>query len=318
MENERIWAFFVQFGNNMWADPMEKDGIKAFPQHIPEVYASDYMRFDYGIFTDMTDKLKTAGANMIVFDMGEGIQYETHPEISAKDAWSKEKFRTELNRLRSMGFEVIPKLNFSTCHDQWMGLMCRMVSTPQYYRFCADVIDEITELFDSPRFFHIGMDEEGYACQGKYNLAISRQGDLWWHDFNYIVNCVEKRGARAWMWADEVWHHREDFLAKMSREVLMSNWYYSDFEPEHWDRVGISSYDLLDQHGFDQIPTGSTWSRDDNFPETVRYCENHLSREKTLGYLQVPWFPVTPARADRQYLAIEKLAEAIKMPEVRA
>lgn len=315
MKNERIWAFFTQFGNNMWADPIEKDGIHAFPQHIPDVYASDHMRFHHDIFVDMTEKLQVAGANMIVFDMGEGIRYESHPEISAVDAWSKEQFRAELDRLRGMGFEVIPKLNFSTCHDEWMGMMARMVSTPQYYRFCADMIDEVTELFDHPRFFHIGMDEEGIECQRKYNLAVIRQGELWWHDFHYIVDCVEKRGARAWMWADDVWHHKEDFLAKMSREVLMSNWYYGGFADP--TRTEIAAYDLLDQHGFDQIPTGSTWGDEDNFPETVRYCESHLSREHTLGYLQVPWYPVTPERADRQYRSITQMGIATKLDIVR-
>lgn len=44
-----------------------------------------------------------------------------------------------------------------------------MVSTPAYYQCCKELIDEVTELFPSPRFFHIGMDEEKFNEQIFYN-----------------------------------------------------------------------------------------------------------------------------------------------------
>ena len=62
--------------------------------------------------------------------------------------------------LRALGIEPLPKLNFSTCHDAWLGPYSRMVSTPAYYDVCRDLIDEVAELFGGPRFFHLGMDEE--------------------------------------------------------------------------------------------------------------------------------------------------------------
>ena len=68
--------------------------------------------------------------------------------------------RAEVKRLREMGLEPIPKLNFSTCHDTWLGPYARMVSTPKYYEVAKDLIAETIELFDKPRLFHLGMDEE--------------------------------------------------------------------------------------------------------------------------------------------------------------
>ncbi len=62
----------------------------------------------------------------------------------------------------------------------------------------------------------------------------------------------------------------------MPKSVLQSNWYYgTQFEkfanPLHEKYVRI--YDQLEEHGFDQVPTGSNHSNDINFRETVKYCE---------------------------------------------
>ena len=40
--------------------------------------------------------------------------------------------RKELDRMRALGLEPLPKLNFSTCHDAWLKDYHRMISTPQY------------------------------------------------------------------------------------------------------------------------------------------------------------------------------------------
>ena len=237
MENKKIWACLCHLGYNMWADYEEKDGVKGFYYgQDSDVIATPRLRFQREAWDRILEMLKDAGCNMIVLDIGEGIRFDCAPEIAAEDAWTKEEMKAELVRLRGMGFEVIPKLNFSTCHDEWMGLYCRMISTPQYYEFCRAIIKECAELFDTPRFFHIGYDEEGIECQRKYNLAIIRQGDLWWHDFDFICDCVREAGCRPWIWADYIWNHTDVFLERMKKDVLMSNWYYGGF-PEDCSRT---------------------------------------------------------------------------------
>ena len=37
-----------------------------------------------------------------------------------KGSWEPDRFREELRRLRGLGIEPIPKLNFSGCHDLWL------------------------------------------------------------------------------------------------------------------------------------------------------------------------------------------------------
>ena len=117
---------------------------------------------------------------MVIIDLGDAIQYESHPEIAVKGAWTTDKLRTELAKMRKSGIEPIPKLNFATTHDIWMGEYSRMVSTTKYYSVCRDLISEVIDLFDRPRFFQLGMDEETAEHQRRQDYAVIRQNDLWW------------------------------------------------------------------------------------------------------------------------------------------
>lgn len=40
------------------------------------------------------------------------------------------------------------------------------------------MIADVIETFDTPRFFHIGFDEEDDKNQRKHSISIVRQGDL--------------------------------------------------------------------------------------------------------------------------------------------
>jgi len=210
-----------------------------------------------------------------------------------------------------MGFEVIPKLNFSACHDYWLGEWAYMLSTKGYYKTVCDLIAEVSELFSHPELFHIGMDEETYSHQQNYNYCVIRQGDQWWYDFEIICNAVERAGARPWIWSDYVWHHPEEFYARMSKEVVQSNWYYGNFNPD--DRYQ-GYYNELADRGFDQIPTGSNWSVAGNLQKTAEYIKA-LPQDNILGIQQTVWYPTLNDKLDRHGGAIKDLAEAKKIFE---
>lgn len=314
VKNEKIWACLCHLGFNMWTDFEEKDGVKGF--HFGENYeasATSRLRFQRDAWEKIVAMLVKSGCNMIILDIGEGVRFDCYPEIAAEDAWSKDELRAELTRLRGLGFEVIPKLNFSTCHDEWMGPYCRMVSTPKYYEFVKNIIAECAELFDHPRFFHIGMDEEGIECQNDYNYVVIRQGDLWWHDFNFICDCVRDAGSRPWIWADYIWDHEKIFLERMPKDVLMSNWYYGNFPDDYSaSHKSTHAYELLAEHGFDQIPTGSLYfNAHKNLPKTAEFARRHFNDEHLLGFMQTIWHSTTEDHLQDYENAIKDLAETI-------
>ena len=307
MDSE-IWAFMVHLGCNCWADHKvdhwgDSVGIQA-ESHSPE----DYLRFDEEEWQFLTSRIAALGGNMILLDLAEGLQYESHPELSAKGAWSKERLDAEIRRLAEKGIELIPKLNFSTGHDTWLKEYHRMVSTPDYYRVCSDLIAEVFELFRKPRFFHLGYDEETMYNQRASHFAVVRQGELWWHDFLWFNETVKKTGSRSWIWSDYGWRHKEEFLSRMPRDVLQSNWYYyhidGETNPEKLERIAF--YDELDKAGFDQIPCGSAYSWKPNFTELVRYCRKHLAGSPRLkGFMMAPWMRTWNRFHDRNATAIE-------------
>jgi len=299
-----IWAYLLHLSYNMWAD-----------REIPgewEYYisAKPYLRVDISLWNDILKKMAEAGMNMVVIDLGDAVKYESHPEIAVRDAWTISRLKDELSRIREIGLEPIPKLNFSAGHDTWLGPYSRYVSTDTYYEVCRDLISEVIEIFDKPRFFHLGMDEETAHHQRYYNYVVVRQYDLWWHDFYFLIEHVEKGGSRPWIWSDYLWEHPEDFFENMPKSVLQSNWYYgSEFSKK---KASVKAYLDLEEHGYDQIPTGSNCAAPENFQKTVNFCRRHIALERLLGFLQTSWMPTLEVFRQRHMQAIDLVDQAIK------
>ena len=313
-DKDIIWAV-LHFGLNMWNDQPLREYKNFTPYELSLESVADHLRFDEAVWWRVTGRMAEAGMNMVVIDVGEGIQLKSHPELAVKGSWTIERFRAELDRLRNMGLEPIPKLNFSAAHDIWLKDYSRMLSTPEYYRVCEDVIDEVGEIFDKPRFFHLGYDEENWKCQ-RFNLyAAVRQGEHWWHDFLKISGFAEKRGMRPWIWSDYSWEHCEEFLRRMPRSVVQSNWYYGlQFEGATDERTKIrcEMYGKLADAGFDEIPCGSNNDTDKNFSAMVPFCDKVIAPERLNGFMMAPWFATVPYMEKRLLRAIDQVKLAMK------
>lgn len=297
-----MWAYLLHLGYNMWGDRKRKGH--------PNWHATDSLRCQLPVWRDLVDMLAKAGANTVVIDVGEGMKYKSHPELAIKGSWSHDRMREELARIREKGMEPIPKLNFSATHDRWLGPYSRMLSTDTYYKVCADVIAEAIEVFDGPPLFHLGMDEETARHQSSYRHVVIRQHGLWWHDFLYLVDQVEKGGARAWIWSDYVWNHPEKFWENMPKSVLQSNWYYGTNFSD--DNKMTKAYKELDAHGYDQVPTGSNWSSDRNMMLTMKYARTHIAPNRLKGLFMAPWHPTMAKDREPHEEAIKQLAAARK------
>ena len=317
-----IWANLLHLSYNMWEDHtppgFEERVFSGTDCREAYLWAHKYhpnLTFDKQVWDDLLIKMSNAGMNMVIIDLGDGVKYDSHPEIAVEGAWSVSQLKTELKKIRSLGMEPIPKLNFSAGHKAWLGPYQRMISSDAYYGVCKDLIEEVCNIFDSPRYFHIGMDEETPGNQANHQNVVVRQGELWWHDFYYLVNLVEKQNARSWMWSDYAWSYPEEFFQKMPKSVLQSCWYYgSQFDkvdnPEYEKRLRL--YDQLEEHGFDQVPTGSNHSNNTNFNGTVSYCEKIIAPERLKGFMQTVWRPTLPACSITHSEAIDQVAAVIR------
>ena len=304
MNNKMVWAFMMRISDHMWAD----DSFAEIENPMLYMPRSRYFE-NNNICVETWDKMVKFLAdhkyNLLLIDIGDGVKFDSHPEISAPDAWSKEFLKKKLDEARALGLEVIPKLNFSSAHDTWLKEYRRMLSTPIYYKVCADLIAETCELFDYPRWFHLGLDEECLERQSRHEMIVIRQEKLYWHDANFLFSECEKHGARPWVWSDYYWLHPEAFIRNMSKEVIQSNWHYGSFmikdakgNPYH-QYYRVKTYNDLDEMGFDQIPTMSSYTSQTNAFQTVAHGKNALTEEHILGYMTSPWSSTKP---DELYL----------------
>jgi len=321
---DMAWGLLLQLGGNMWGGGGMVDWSKAprsreeerrmHPDHKLNQYGTwpsvnrNYLRVDEDVWRRETDLMRTEGLNLVVIDIGEGLAFPSHPELAVNGSWSPDKMRAELRRLRAMGLEPVPKLNFSSCHDAWLKEYRCMPTTRKYYEVVADVIRDTCEVFDTPRYFHIGYDEEMWTAQKTRKLVIIRQGDLWWHDFLYTVSEVEKNGSRALCWSDAYWTGRDEFKKRMPKSVLQSNWYYrSDFSEKKmvWNPTfekeggwgesvhGAITFLELEKAGYDQLPCPGNFWGEPAAEAVVKFCKEHVDPSRLKGFLMSTWAGTT-------------------------
>ncbi len=289
MKHDMMWAYLIHLSTNMWGDPWSTNRCSGYYGH---------MHTDETVWRNVIDFLPSQGINTLLIDVGDAICYESHPEIAVKGAWSKDKLKQELDYIRSLGITPLPKLNFSTCHDIWLGIYHRMVSTPQYYQVCADLIKEVCEVFGNPEYFHLGMDEELPEHQAGDVYCVCRQGELWWHDLFFLFDQCEKQGARPWIWSDMCWGNKEEFLRRMPKSTLQSNWWYRAFErnPDgSFTDHRVETYRDLEKAGFDQVPTSSTFYCEHSERETAEMMCRDIAPQRLKGMMSAPWFMTAPA-----------------------
>jgi len=304
----KMWGILVHLSMHMWQDKY------------------DTLPFDDELWDYIIDESEKSGVNTIVLDLGDGIEYASHPEIAMKGAWTRKRVRTEVKRCKEAGIALIPKLNFATPHDMWLGEYARMVSTSTYYKVANDLIKEVYELFDHPKYIHLGMDEEDAKHVEKHEFAVFRQGELYWHDVRFLMDSVIDTGAKPWIWSCGLFDYPEEYKKHIGVEdAVLSPWYYNAFRKEHWTPVesraeyvtyynegayaemGIKFVEEdpflvnfrkvalpLMKEGYKYIPCASVFNRCDwNTSDLVEYFKENAPDEQILGYITAPWFSTT-------------------------
>lgn len=297
-------AMLVRTSNNFWEDCIPPESVmEEFPR-VRTRYYRPFFNCDMAVLQRILEKMSASGLNAVLFDVGDSVKFRSRPDVGLPDALSFKQYREILDRCRDLGLEPLPKLNFSSCHDAWLGRYSRMLSTAEYYHCCRDLIEETVELFGGPRFFHLGMDEEDYDNQQFYEYIVIRRRGLWWHDVNFLAESVKFAGSRPWVWSDKIWHtDLAEFAANMPKYVLQSNWYYGPtFEQDpakNEQAERIKGFLDLNQLGYDQLPTGSNFMYPENFPQLVDFCSRNL--EHVVGYMCFPCRGVL-AKYEHEYM----------------
>ena len=111
-------------------------------------------------------RLSSEGYNAAVIDVADGFAYPSHPELAAKGACDAKTFRAEIGRLRDLGLEPIPRLDFSAGRCAWIG---KDVGSAECRALCVQLIEDVRTVFGRARFFQIAAD--GWTPDGRKALS---------------------------------------------------------------------------------------------------------------------------------------------------
>ncbi len=299
----RIWAYTIQLGFNMWRDEYSVPENNGPFQCQSTGHYQKELLCDRAVWRRVVDALPFFGVNTLVIDLGEGLQYQSHPELATCGAWTREELQLELEHIRALGMEPVPMLNFSAYHDAWLGVYSAQKGSDTYYAVVRDLIEEVAALFGNPSLFHIGMNEDD--CNTKmperswwhdtYRRTDStpRTEEEYWKDVHYLISCVEKIGARTWVWGDRFAISPERFAVEMPQSAVISlSWYdriVLDVNGSYPKRRIYEDMKALHALGYDQIPVGSNWTCHQNMAQTAYfYMEHDLLDAHLLGFAVFP------------------------------
>ena len=193
------------------------------------------MMFDYDVWCNIVDKCTHYKFDTIVLDLLDGLNYTGYPELWIEGGWSHDRLKDEVKRVKALGLNIIPKLNFSAGHDLWFEEYGReKMSTPEYYEVCKNLINELYEIFDSPEYIHLGLDEESPDIATPENFY--RTGKKYLEDYKYLVDCVKETGATPCFWNSPFLHYEEAYDYFDTDCVIYSEMYYT-FKKEEWTKI---------------------------------------------------------------------------------
>jgi hypothetical protein len=214
--------------------------------------------------------LPREGVNHLIFQIDYGYEYKTHPELVAKNAYTRTQIKSLVTACREAGIKLIPLLN-CLGHQSWAktthqlltvypefdetaglypeneGLYCRSYcpNHPDVHRVIFDLLGEITDVFETDAV-HVGMDEVfliGEAtcprCRGKDKAELFAQEVRTLRDF------LATKKARLWLWGDRFidgdvtglgeWEGSKNQTSRaidlVPKDIVICDWHYDSAPP---------------------------------------------------------------------------------------
>ncbi len=293
----KINATVIQLGRNMWWD---KSGRAPLPLDESQVWLPYYEKLDKdtACVYKVVEQAAKEGMNTIVLCLGEGLQYDSHPEIAVEGAWSKAELRELLDHIRKLGMDPVPMLNFSAAHDMWLGKYERMVGTERYRVVCADLIKEVCELFDTPKYFHLGMEEETEEPQVTLDFTTIRNQIVFCRDVKFFCDTVRSMGSRPWLYCDAYNRFGDDFAEAVGSDALLSDYHtsYAYYIRATQKKAAINKpcrpTELIElaQKGYDIVPMMTSYATFKLPESVVKFVKGNLQADQVKGVLNVPFY----------------------------
>lgn len=279
----------------------------------------------------MVDVAHTAGFNMVIVCISDGVALRQAPWRSRPEAWKPEEFKSWVAYARGKGMDVVPDLRLLThqiklFQNNFPDLMYNSDTydprNEKVYAKVLPLLDEIIEIVH-PRAFHIGHDEVAGHSE-KSAKKFLRQGesmlpaDLFLKDVLRVHAYLRQRGIETWMWGDMLISPAEFPSMKpnslhgatpgygkalrdqLPRDIVICDWHYTDTQSD------FPSLDALRKEGFRML--GATWKNKKNIRNFSRYAASHGA----YGMIASTWFHVRSREWDVIETIIRTSGEAFR------
>jgi hypothetical protein len=187
-------------------------------------------------------KIKADGYDTILWELENGVQWETCPESNDSDALSKKDFKDLLKHTKEIGLESIPLLQtighaeYVLKNKEYHHLAENVAEHRQYcplnptaLEFIHSWINEYLDLFGTLRYFHIGADEAydlGFCPKCQQKSQASSLSELYIDYINSVISPILKKNITPIIWGDMILHHHEA-LEKLDKRIMIYDWIYS-------------------------------------------------------------------------------------------
>ena len=226
-----VRAVMLTLPSNRWGHPND-------PPAEPDMF----LRF-------LREVVVNTKLNMAVIIIHQGMQYESHPQVSGPAAWSKADVKRIFDTLRSWGVEPVPHMN-SLGHMNWLCIPYRdlglaedgdvhqiCTSHPDAERIVTEIYQEIIDLVQ-PRYFHVGLDEIRWQtdalpeeqrcklCAGRSKQDIFVEWVQMLHDF------LSAQSIDMMMWGDMILpghnggppYNLAETVDRLPKDIIICNW----------------------------------------------------------------------------------------------
>ncbi len=197
-------------------------------------------RLDY--LLEFMRRLKQWGFNTVVLEIEDKFRFSRHPALAHPDAPTHGQWREWAQECRKTGMDVVPLVQ-TLGHLEFVmnkpayahlreaaGLRHHVdVTNPRSVPFVLDLVEEVIDVFQPEKFFHIGGDETAeLAASERLEPWRERCGELYLKHMQPIFEYVNGRGLRPMLWHDMVFKYGEGgILPGIPKDVVMVHWNYS-------------------------------------------------------------------------------------------
>ncbi|MEI6492901.1 MAG: family 20 glycosylhydrolase [Verrucomicrobiota bacterium] len=192
-------------------------------------------RLDY--LADFVLRLRGWGFNAVLLEIEDKFRFSGHPALAHPDAPSHEEWRAWAQACESAGIEVIPLVQslghfeFVTARSEYASLREAPdlaghldPTNPAALPLVRGLIDEVVDVFQPRRYFHIGGDETQQLGRSS-RLKRFGMDALYLQQIVPLLRHVVRRGLRPLLWHD-MGVSLPKTLQKIPRTTLMVDWDY--------------------------------------------------------------------------------------------